>query len=248
MPTAKKVQQVAELKDRIGRAEIAIATSYQHVAVAEQVALRRVIREAGAEMRVVKNTLWKLAAADAGLEQFAELVDGPTAVVFGYEEPVAPARALATYLREHAGSSFEIRRAIVDGELVDAAYVEDLATVPPRDELLARIAGGLVGKIRELMQLLDATTREFAGLVEARASQLEDEAGPEAEAAADEPATEAEAEPPAEPETESTLEAEAESAAEPTAEAEAAPAAEAGGDAPADVESEAVTEGEAGAT
>ena len=174
MPTEKKVAQVAELKGRIERAEIAIAASYQRVNVAQQIELRRAIREAGGEMRVVKNTLLKIAATDAGLEQFAQLADGPTAIVFGYEEPVAPARAVANYLKENDESAFKIRSAIVGGELVDAAYVEDLATVPPRDELLSRIAGGLVGKLRELMMLIDATPRELANLLEARANQLED--------------------------------------------------------------------------
>ena len=223
MPTAKKIEQVAELKDRISRAEIAIAASYQGTSVAEQVALRQAIREVGGEMRVVKNTLLKIAAADAGLEQFAELADGPTAVVFGYDEPVAPARALVTYLREHDNSAVEIRRAVVNGELVDAAYVRDLATVPPREELLARIAGGLVAKIRELMMLLDGTTREFAGLVAARVTQLESEgpAAPEAAAAA-EPEAEAVAEPEANTEPEATAEPEAAAEAPPEAEAEAA--------------------------
>ena len=67
------------------------------------------------------------------------------------------------------------QNASVSGEVVEAAYVHDLATVPPRDELLSRIAGGLVGKVRELMMLLDGTTREFAGLIEARAAQMESE-------------------------------------------------------------------------
>ena len=175
MPTEKKIEQVADLKDRISRAEIAIATSYQGTTVSEQIALRRAISEAGAEMRVVKNTLLKIAATDAGLQQFAELADGPTALIFGYDEPVAPARALATYLNEHSDSAVEIRNAVVSGELVDAAYVRDLATVPPRDELLARIAGGLVGKVRELVMLLNATTMDFVGVIEARAVQLEAE-------------------------------------------------------------------------
>jgi large subunit ribosomal protein L10 len=175
MPTERKIAQVADLKELISRAEIAIATSYQGTSVAEQVALRAAIREVGAEMRVVKNTLLKIAAADAGLEQFGSLADGPTAIVFGYGEPVGPARALANYLKEHADSAVEIRQAVVSGELVDAAYVKDLATVPPREELLARIAGGLFAKVRELMMLLDGTTREFAGLLEARATQLESE-------------------------------------------------------------------------
>jgi large subunit ribosomal protein L10 len=175
MPTPKKIEQVAELKDRISRAEIAIAASYQGISVADQVALRSALREANAEMRVVKNTLLKIAAKDAGLEQFGELADGPTAVVFGFDDLVAPARALDQYIKDNAGTAVEIRRAVVSGEVVDAAYVRDLASVPPREELLSRIAGGLVGKVRELMMLLDGTTREFAGLLEARAVQMESE-------------------------------------------------------------------------
>lgn len=208
MPTERKIQQVAELKEQISRAEIAIATSYQSTSVAEQVALRQALREVGAEMRVVKNTLLKIAAADAGLKQFGELADGPTAIVFGFDEPVAPARALTVYLRDHDDSAVEIRSAIVGGELVTEAYVRDLATVPPREELLARIAGGLVGQIREFMSLIEATTREFAGLVEARAVQLEADspAEPEADAApaaaeADAPAAVAEGETPEAAET-----------------------------------------------
>jgi large subunit ribosomal protein L10 len=78
-----------------------------------------------------------------------------------------------TYRREHANSPFAVRGGVVSGDLVNAAYIEDLSTVPPREELIARIAGGLTGKIRELAGLLQATTREFAGLIDARASQLE---------------------------------------------------------------------------
>ena len=71
----------------------------------------------------------------------------------------------------------KIRSAVVGGQLVDADYVNDLATVPPREELLARIAGGLVGQLTQFMLLIQATTREFAGLVEARATQLEGAGG-----------------------------------------------------------------------
>jgi len=175
MPTPKKIEQVAELKDRISRAEIAIAASYQGTSVAEQVELRSALRDANAEMRVVKNTLLKIAAVDAGHEQFGDLADGPTAVVFGFDDVVAPAKALDDYIKSHSGTAVAIRRAVVSGVVVDAAYVRDLASVPPREELLSRIAGGLVGKVRELMMLLNGTTREFAGLIEARAAQLESE-------------------------------------------------------------------------
>jgi large subunit ribosomal protein L10 len=173
LPTERKVAQVAEITELIRDAEIAISTAYQGISVADQVELRSTLSAAGAQMRVVKNTLLRIAARNAGLDAFVALADGPTALVVGYDEPVSAARALTTYLRAHPNTPVRIRSAVVDGQLVDSAYVQDLATVPPRDELLARIAGGLVGQLTQFMMLIQATTRDFAGLVEARAAQLE---------------------------------------------------------------------------
>lgn len=173
MATERKVRLVAELKELIQSAEIAIATSYQGVPVAEQLQLRTALSEAGVTFRVVKNTLLLRAAAEAGLDQFAQLADGPTALAVHDDDPVTASRVLAGFIRDHPGTPVAIRNAVVSGELVDAAYIGDLATVPPRDELIARIAGNLIGKITELAGLLQATTREFAGLIEARAVQLE---------------------------------------------------------------------------
>tara|TARA_Y100001936_G_C16044295_1_gene653652 strand:- start:198 stop:737 length:540 start_codon:yes stop_codon:yes gene_type:complete len=175
MTTAKKIEQVELLKDLIDRAEIAIAMTYQGTTVADQVELRDQLRQADAEVRVVKNTLFKRAAVDAGREEFAQLVDGPTALVFGYADPVAPAKALQNYIAEAENEFVHVKQAVVSGQLVDSSYISDLATVPPKEELVARIAGGLIGKVRELMLLLDATTRDFSGLIEARAAQLEAE-------------------------------------------------------------------------
>jgi large subunit ribosomal protein L10 len=173
VPTERKVAQVAELKELIASAEVAIAASFQGMPVAEQVGLRKQLVAAGVQLRVVKNTLLRLAASEAGREDFAALIDGPTALVIGTESPVDAARVLVQYQREHRNTTLEFRNAVVSGELVDADYVRDLATVPPREELLARIAGGLTGKLIEFMGLIEATTRDFAGLIEARAEQLE---------------------------------------------------------------------------
>lgn len=177
MPTERKIQLVAEIEELISDVEIAIATSYQGASMSEQTELRTALREAGVTMRVVKNSLLRRAAANVGLEQFTELIDGPTALVVGTDEPVTAARVLHNYIRDHPNTSVAIRNAVIGGEIVDSAYVGELALVPPRDELLARIAGGLIGKIVELAGLLQATTREFAGLIEARANQLEAEGG-----------------------------------------------------------------------
>lgn len=176
MPTERKIRLVQEIKELISGAEITIAASYQGISVRDQTVLRTAMREAGVRFRVVKNTLLLRAADEAGLEIFKQLADGPTALVVG-DDPVTPARVLATYIRENRDTTVAIRNAVLGGELVDAAYVQDLATVPPRDELIARIAGGLVGQITQFAGLLQATTRDFAGLIEARANQLESEAG-----------------------------------------------------------------------
>lgn len=176
MPTERKIRLVQEIKELISGAEITIAASYQGISVRDQTVLRTAMREAGVRFRVVKNTLLLRAADEAGLEIFKQLADGPTALVVG-DDPVTPARVLATYIRENRDTTIAIRNAVLGGELVDAAYVQDLATVPPRDELIARIAGGLVGQITQFAGLLQATTRDFAGLIEARANQLESEAG-----------------------------------------------------------------------
>lgn len=173
MPTQRKIEQVALLSGLLSNAKIAIAADYQGMTVAAQTQLRQTLSAEGVHMRVVKNTLLRLAAADAGRQQFAELAEGPTALIVTQGDPVAAARVVAQYRREHAGTPFAVRKAVMGDLLVDAAYVEELATVPPRDELIAKIAGGLTSKIAELAGLLQATTREFASLIDARATQLE---------------------------------------------------------------------------
>ncbi|MFN8639811.1 MAG: 50S ribosomal protein L10 [Dehalococcoidia bacterium] len=175
MPTERKVQMVAELSELLKDAEIAIATTYQGVPMGVQNELRRTLADAGAQFQVVKNTLLKRAANDLGKPLYGELTEGPTALAVSVGDIVAAAKALTTFVQARPNSPLKIRNAVVNGQLVDAAYVADLATVPPRDELVARLAGNLVSKIRELAGLLQATTRDFIGLIEARAVQLEEQ-------------------------------------------------------------------------
>lgn len=173
MPTERKIALVAELRELIETSGIAIAVSCQGMPVTDQTLLRRRLRERGVALRVVKNTLLLRAAADAGREEFAVLADGPTALVTHPDDPIAAARAVAAWRSERADTPLVVRNAVVGGEVFDAVRVADLATVPPRDELLARIAGGLTGKVAELALLLQASTRQLAGLLDARARQLE---------------------------------------------------------------------------
>ena len=174
MPTQRKVDQVAKISELISRAEIAISTAYQGVPMAKQTELRSQLRDAGAEMMVVKNTLLRIAAERIGKPEYAQLSEEATALVVGFDEPVAAAKALTAFIRANADTKVAIRRAVVGGQVVNESYVRDLATLPSREQLVSRLAGNLVGKIAELSGLLVATQREFAGLLEARAKQLDE--------------------------------------------------------------------------
>ena len=172
--TERKMALVAELKALIEESEITIAMAYQGIPVTDQTQLRRQLQDVGVSLRVVKNTLLLRAADEAGSEAHRALADGPTALVTHPNDPVAAARAVEGWRRTHLGTPFEVRSAVIGGQVVDAAYVLDLATVPPREELLGRLAGGLTAKITELVMLLQASTRDLAGLIDARAQQLEE--------------------------------------------------------------------------
>ena len=176
MPTQRKVEQVARIADLIDRAAITISTAYQGVPMAKQLELRQQLRDAGAEMMVVKNTLLRIAAEQLGKPEYAQISEEATALVIGFDEPVAAAKALTAFIRANADTKVAIRKAVVSGQVVDEAYVRDLATLPSKEQLVARLAGNVVGKIGEFAGLLLATQRKFAGLIEALAKQLEEAA------------------------------------------------------------------------
>ena len=172
MTTAKKMQQVEDLRQRVERATIAISVDYRGLTVSQTQALRRKLRESSVEMKVVKNTLIRLAARQAGREDILPIVDGPTALVLGYGDIVVPARALTEYIRQ-ARLPMMLRGAYAEGRVLSGDGVTDLATAPPREVLLSRIAGGLQSPLVNLMGLLNATLRDLAGLVDARVTQKE---------------------------------------------------------------------------
>ena len=173
MPAAKKVALVAEIKQDLERAEVAISSDHSGLDVQAFQALRRALHPANVRVRVVKNSLAKLAAEAAGRPELAELLQGPTTLTLGYGDPVAPARLLMEHLRS-ARLTLPIYGGWIEGRILSAAEVEELARTPSRDELIAQIAGKLRSPVQNLAGLLQATLRDFNGLVEARANQLEE--------------------------------------------------------------------------
>jgi large subunit ribosomal protein L10 len=172
MPTEKKIQAVQELTDALSRSSVLIGAEYRGLRVDESTALRRTLRDAGLEMHVIKNTLFLRAAEAAGIAVAGELAEGPTALIIGFDDPIAPIKTVVEYQRT-ARNTFAARKAYLDGQVYAGNRLSDLASLPGKDQLIAEVVGGLQSPISTFSYLLSATIQEFSGLIDARAGQLE---------------------------------------------------------------------------
>ena len=171
MPTAKKEKLVEELQDRIARSVIAVGTDFRGLSVPQMVQLRRRLRAAGVDFKVVKNTLTRLAAERAGKPVLSQLLDGPTALAFGYDDITAVARALSEYLPT-APPSFAVRGIYVEGRVLPPEELAGLVSLPSREVLLAQMAGQLQSPLATLAGLLEAPLTELAGLLQTTQGEL----------------------------------------------------------------------------
>jgi large subunit ribosomal protein L10 len=165
MPTPKKEQMVEELRERIARSTIAVGADYRGLTVPEMVQLRRKMRSAGVELKVVKNTLTRLAAERADKPLLHELIEGPTALAFGYGDIMDVARVFSDYLPK-APAAFSVRGFYLDGQILPARELGELAKMPPREVLLAHMAGQLQSPLATLAALLEVPLITFVGLMQ----------------------------------------------------------------------------------
>ncbi len=173
MPTQQKLNRVSELKDKLERCTIAVTADYTGVSVNEMVELRRRMRSAGAEFTVVKNTLMDLAAEAAQRPQVKDLVQGPTAVAFGYDDPAHVARAITEYVRT-TRSVLAVRGAFLsDGPVLSQTEVGRLAALPDKPQLVAQLLGQLQAPMQRLLAVLNGPLQNLDGLLQARIRQLE---------------------------------------------------------------------------
>jgi large subunit ribosomal protein L10 len=209
MQKSEKERVVAELAARLRSAETLMVADYRGLTMPEIDELRTRLLEAGARFTVVKNTLTKLAAEQAGTKDVLELIEGPTAIAFleADGDPVAAAKVLNETAR--ARDVLVIRGGILEGVVVGDDDIKRLATLPPADILRAQLAGAVVAPLAMVVGLFTAPLRDLVGVIDARIRQLEEqgEAAPEPEAAAEEePAADEEPAAEAEPEAEASAE------------------------------------------
>ncbi len=205
----EKVAVVEEIRAKLAGADAAVLTEYRGLRVAELAELRGALRPAGAEFKVFKNTLARRAAEEAGLGELVPLLQGPTAITFVTGDAVVAAKALRDFAKTNP--TLVIKGGLLGPRVLEPGEIDALADVPPRDVLLARLAGGFQAPLVKAAGLFQAFTRNFAYGLKAYADQRAAEA-PAPEAPAPEaPAAEVPAEAPVAEAPESTPESTPES-------------------------------------
>ncbi|MGI6161948.1 MAG: 50S ribosomal protein L10 [Christensenellales bacterium] len=156
----EKEKIVADMVDKLSRAQGVAFLDYRGLTVAEVTELRNNFREQGVEYRVMKNKMLRRAAEQLGYEELIPHLEGPTAVAFGYDDPVAPAKIMSAFIKKVKKT--EIKCGIVEGKVIDAIGVKALADLPPREVLIARILGSITSPISGLARVIDAIREKQA--------------------------------------------------------------------------------------
>ena len=190
-----KERIVGELAERLKSSPNILVADYRGLSMPEIDELRTKLLETGARFSVVKNTLTRLAAEQAGVQTLLELIDGPTAIAFidAEGDPAAAAKILNDTARMH--DVLVIRGGLLEGDTVGDAEIKQLATLPPADVLRAQLAGAVAAPLTTIVGLFTAPLRDLVNVLDARIKQLEEQGEtvpePEAEAEPEEPQAEA---------------------------------------------------------
>ncbi len=168
----KKVELIGQIKEKLDRAEVVIATDYRGLTVADISDLRKKLREQGVEYRVVKNTLAAFAATECGKPNLSEFLAGPTALAFGYDDVIQPAKVLLDYQRASKGI-ISIKGGLLADRLLTEEDIVALSKMPSKDELIGKCVGLIQSPIYRLLAVLNGNLQGLVSLLQARVKQLE---------------------------------------------------------------------------
>ncbi|WP_432643621.1 50S ribosomal protein L10 [Acidaminococcus sp.] len=169
----EKASKVAELKDLLTASKGVVLVNYCGLTVAEDTELRAKMREAGVKYMVAKNTFIRIAAKEAGIEGLDSVLEHNTALAFSAEDPVAPAKILNDFSKDH--KALELKAGVLDGKVIAVDEVKALAELPSREELLAKLVGSMQAPISGLVNVLQGTIRNFVYTLEAVRQKKEQE-------------------------------------------------------------------------
>ena len=182
MPRPEKVQAVANIKERIEGAQAVFLAEYAGLSVKDQQELRRSLRESGAEFKVVKMSMARLAAAELDIDTLDELLLGQTGMAFADGDPAGAAKALKDFAKSH--ETFAVKGGLLGLEFLPPEKIAELADLDPRDVLLAKIAGVMQAPMANLAGLLAALPRNTANALQQLLEKKEADAPVEAVAEA----------------------------------------------------------------
>lgn len=168
----KKPEIVDWISEKLGKAEIAIVTDYRGLTVAEITELRRKFREQGIEYHVVKNTLAGFAANAVGKPNISEFLEGPTAIAFGYDDVIQPAKVLQEFAKA-AETPLSIKGGILGDKTLTSDEISALAKLPPKEELIGKVVGLVQSPLYGLVNVLNGNLRGLVGVLQARVNQME---------------------------------------------------------------------------
>ncbi len=170
----KKKQVVEEIKHKISESQAVILTDYRGLNVSQINDLRNRLSQEGIEYTVVKNTLTRIAAREAGFEDLKTLLDGPTAIAFSKEDPVAPAKILSGFAKEN--DKLEIKGGLLEGKILDMVQIKYLADLPTREVLLGRVVGGMQAPVYGMAYAMQGLLRKTVYALKAISELKEQEA------------------------------------------------------------------------
>lgn len=156
---AKTLEQkeavVNEVKEKLNKSNSIILVDYKGINVEDVTELRKRFRAAEVEYKVYKNTLFKRAASELGMESLHEYLQGPVSVAFGYSDAVAPAKTINQFVRDNPKTPISVKVGYIEGKIMDPKEVKTLGDLPSREDLLAMLLSGLQGSIRNLACILN---------------------------------------------------------------------------------------------
>lgn len=171
---AQKQERVTTLTDQLSRAQVAVIADYRGLTVKEMTSLRRKIQEAGGDYTVAKNTLIRRALSEAeDMPAIDDMLEGPTALLLGYEDPVSPVKALMDYLKENK-KELDVRGGILEGRSVNQDELKQIATLPSREEMVAKLMGSMQSPAQGVAITLSGVARNLVQVLEAVRKQKEE--------------------------------------------------------------------------
>jgi large subunit ribosomal protein L10 len=173
MKRIEKQGFVEDFRERLQESPAIFLTDFTGLDVKSMTVLRRELKEKGAEYLVVKNRLVRLAMEELDLPDLSEWLTGPTGVVIGHSGPVEAAKAVSDFAKAHDDRPV-FKVAVLDNALLDSGQIEQLAKLPPRDQLLAMLAGALEAPLSALAGALEAKLQETVGLMKALQEKQEE--------------------------------------------------------------------------